>query len=178
MTEDFLTFYADPGEDFGWAMGCGTKLLTRGTEKMWTVIDELWMDIMDEEESIFRMDGVAREGVDMKDFSHMKIRRIVCENWTLYPKEMRSGALDWDECRTARAIGAMTLMARRKDFPFITQPAAIKPAAEAAGAHELYDKPLRENRHQNDAIQHFVFFTNTELLGVELRALMREVNGA
>jgi hypothetical protein len=28
--------------------------------------------------------------------------------------------------------------------------------------------PLHENRHQNDAIQHFVFFTNTELLQLPL----------
>jgi hypothetical protein len=168
VIEDFLTLYADPGEDFGWAVGCGTRLLTRGITKMWTFADEIGMDILDGEESIMRLNEYARNGVDMAEYKDHKFGRIVAENWRIYPKELRDGSLEWDECRTARVIGAMTFIARRAEIPFITQPAAIKPAAEAAGAHELYDHPLYENRHSNDAIQHFVYFTNTELMGLFL----------
>ena len=76
----------------------------------------------------------------------------------------------WDQCRTARLIGALSFMARLHDIPFILQPASIKDAAKAAGAEELYYKPVTENRHQNDAIQHFVFYTNSVLMDLNLSA--------
>jgi hypothetical protein len=164
--EDFLTFYADPGEDFGWAIGCGTKLVSAGTTKMWTTADMLWDALENDDASEFLAPAFLRDDVELADYATMSIKRIVCEDWRLYPNKMKS--LAWDRCRTARVIGSLTQAGRRFDIPLILQPAAIKPAAVAAGAEELYYRPLHENRHQNDAIQHYVFYTSTELLGLKL----------
>jgi hypothetical protein len=167
VTEDFLTFYADPGEDFGWAVGCGTTLVSRGITKMWTTADILWEALNDGPSSTELLSDVyLRDDVNFEDYGSMEIKRIVCENFRIYPWAAKD--LAWDEVRTARVIGAMTFMARLKNIPFITQPAAIKAAAVAAGAEELFDRPLHENRHSNDAIMHYTFYTATELLGLAM----------
>jgi hypothetical protein len=167
IVEDFLTFYADPGEDFGWALGCGTTLLSAGTDKMWSVADDLDHVLVEGNSAeTFLHDLVIRKGIDPKPHLQMKIGRVVSEDFRIYPWAAKQ--LAWDRVRTARVIGAMQYMTRKRSVPFILQPAAIKPAAVAAGAEELYYRPLRENRHQNDAIQHFVFYTSTELLGLYL----------
>lgn len=84
---------------------------------------------------------------------------IICEDWLLYPWVVKQGSLDFDKCRTARAIGALELIARQNNLPFVLQPASIKEGAEAAGSKELYVTPQHENRHANDAIDHGVFYT-------------------
>lgn len=167
--ETFRTLYCDPGEDFGWAVGRDTKLLAAGTEKMWTMADDVWEALNNPSDPSIPLNSpdFGRNGVPDDELLG-PIGRIVCENWKIYPWEAHKGSLDWDECRTARVIGALTFMARLKGIPFVTQGADIKQAAKAAGAEELYYRPLRENRHQNDAIQHFVFFTNVELMGLVL----------
>ena len=163
VREDFRTLYCDPGEDFGWCLGKGMKLLAGGTEKMWPFADEIWMALNGPEEgSIIDSDEYLRRGID-PDENTGPIGRIVCEDFRIYPWKAKS--LGWDRVRTARVIGAITFMCRLKGIPLVFQPAAIKRSAQAAGAEELYWHPLRENRHQNDAVQHFVFFTYTELLG-------------
>lgn len=134
---------------------------------MWTVADEAWaaLNHPDDSSLILNDHDNARKGV-ATDECVGPIGRIVCEDFRIYPWAMKS--LAWDRVRTARVIGALTFMARVMEIPFVLQPAAIKKAAVAAGAEELYYRPLRENRHQNDAIQHYVFFTNVELMGVSL----------
>jgi hypothetical protein len=169
--ETFRTLYCDPGEDFGWAIGRDTKLLARGTTKMWDMAMDIHRVIIAGEDSDpsnpLNDPNYVRAGVD-PDENKGPIGRIVCESFRLYPWVARTGALDFDEMRTPQVIGAVRHMARVAGIPMHFQPAAIKPAAVAAGAEELYDRPLRENRHQNDAIQHFVFWTNVELLGLRL----------
>lgn len=167
MTEDFLTFYADPGEDFGWALGCGTTLVSRGITKMWDTADELWLALNDGVEASCLMDeDFLRDEIKWSSYGGKAIQRIVCEDFRIYPWKAKE--LAWDRVRTARVIGALTFMARLKGIPFILQPAAIKEGAVAAGAEELYDRPLYENRHSNDAIQHFTFYTATEMLGLNI----------
>lgn len=175
ITEDFRTLYCDPGEDFGWCLGRGTTLLAAGTEKMWTFADEVWDSVFDHSISYLcqpDVGGLIRPEAAEAEASHPpaqnRVGRIVCENFRIYPWAARQ--LAWNEVRTARVIGALTMICRRADpaIQFITQPAAIKAAAQAAGAEELYYHPLHENRHQNDAIQHYVYFTCTELLGLKL----------
>lgn len=175
MLEDFLTLYCDPGEDFGWCLGCGTVLVSAGTTKMWAMADDVWDSLFEggKPADTFLLDEAnIRDGVDRSAFEELEIKRIVCEDFRIYPWAAKQ--LAWDRVRTARVIGALTMMARRKDIPFILQPAAIKKAAQAAGAEELYYRPLHENRHQNDALQHFVFYTNTELMGLRLPVLASE----
>ena len=169
MTEDFLTLYCDPGEDFGWCLGNGTTLVAAGTHKMWTMVDHVWDALSSDggpSDTVLLTDAFIRDGVSADLYEGLPIGRIVCEDFRIYP--WKAKALAWDQVRTARAIGALTFMARVKELPFILQPAAIKKAAQAAGAEELYYRPLHENRHQNDAIQHFVWYTNVELLGMNL----------
>lgn len=178
MSEDFRTLYCDPGEDFGWAVGRHTRLLAGGTEKMWVTADEMWEALSnpsDPHASIFNGDAYARDGVTAEDNTG-PIGRVVCEDWRLYPEKLKF--LKWDQCRTARVIGAITFLCRHFEIPLVLQPAAIKKAAQAAGAEELYYKPLKENRHQNDAIQHFVFYTQTELLGLKAGIDLKTLPGA
>jgi hypothetical protein len=86
------------------------------------------------------------------------ITRIVAEDWRLYPWVVREGSLDWDQCRTARLIGALTLIAQQGALEFVLQGAKIKERAEAAGAENFFLSPRDENRHANDAIRHGVYW--------------------
>jgi hypothetical protein len=178
--EEFLTLYCDPGEDFGWCVGRGLDLLAAGTEKMWPFADAIW-DKINDPNGCGPQDGVydhvyvdtnplidsthIRDGVD-PELMKRPIGRIVCEDFRLYPWELEN--MHWDKVRTARVIGAITFMARLHHIPLIFQGANIKGAAVAAGAEELFYKPLTENRHQNDALMHYVFYINVELLGLPL----------
>jgi hypothetical protein len=177
--EDFLTLYCDPGEDFGWCVGRTLDLLAAGTEKMWPFADAIWDKIRNPLGAVLKdpvyvdtnplsSDTHTRDGVDVETM-RLPIGRIVCEDFRIYPPGVGSGPPEpFDKVRTARVIGAITFMCRLHHIPLVFQGANIKPAAVAAGAEELYYRPLHENRHQNDAIQHFVFFTNTELLQLPL----------
>jgi hypothetical protein len=166
-SEEFRTLYCDPGEDFGWCQGVGTTLISGGTEKMWTMADQIWEALNNPSDPYNDLNSpdFLRDGVD-PELALLPIKRIVCEDFRIYPWKAKE--LAWDRVRTARVIGAVTFMARVHQIPLILQGANIKAAAQAAGAEELYYRPLRENRHCNDAIQHFVFFTNVELMGINL----------
>ena len=175
--EKFRTLYLDPGEDFGWCIGRDTKLLAAHTEKMWTVADGIWhvLNNPNDPDSYINQAVLCRDGVDPKE-NLGEVGRIVCEDWRLYPDKLKS--LAWDQCRTARVIGAVTFMCRQKGIPFVLQGAKIKKAAQAAGAEELYYRPLHENRHQNDAIQHATFFMATELLMLPLNGPEENLSAA
>jgi hypothetical protein len=69
-----------------------------------------------------------------------------------------NGGMDFDKCRTARAIGAIEYICRASGVPYVLQGAKIKDTAQAAGVEELYLAPVHENRHANDALQHYVFY--------------------
>ncbi len=158
--ERFKTLYCDPGEDAGWALANGPKLLARGTEKMWPWADYVWMALRSG-----GADGPLGCGAEALAYTRMgigpkqiepAIGRIVCEDFRIYPWAAKE--LAWDQVRTARLIGALTMFSRIFDIPFFLQPAAIKDEAQLLGASEYYDYPEHPNRHQNDAIQHFVYF--------------------
>jgi hypothetical protein len=85
------------------------------------------------------------------------IELIVAENWSLYPWILKTGRMDWDECRTARIIGHIYGICRLTGWAYEQQPALIKERAIAAGAESLFSHPLRECRHQNDATLHGVY---------------------
>lgn len=168
ITEDFLTLYSDPGEDYGWAIGCGTTLVARGIIKMWDmalIVDQAIEDGHPTKTELFD-EAYLRDDINVEDYADMQIERFVCEDFRIYPWAAQE--LAWDRVRTARVIGALTLIGLKNNVPLILQPAAIKKAAKAAGAEELFDRPLYENRHSNDAIMHFTFYTATELLGLKM----------
>jgi len=158
--EKFKTLYLDPGEAAGWCLGNGPKLLAAGTEKMWYLADAIWASL-----SSGGSDGplgsgsealsFSRKGVGQKQLA-LPIGRVVAEDFRIYPEKAKS--LSWDPVRTARLIGAVTMMCRIFDLDFHLQPAAIKRTAELGGAEAFFYRPLHDNRHQNDAIRHFVYF--------------------
>lgn len=165
IIEDFRTLYVDPGEDTGWAMSRGELLLGAGTEKLWFFADDAWAG--------FDNAGVLAEGDQPWLLPRIKpedntgpIGRIVCEDFRIYPWKCKE--LSWDQVRTARLIGALTFMARLHQIPFVLQGARIKERAVKGAAEEFFYRPLHENRHQNDAIMHYTFFTQTELRGEKL----------
>lgn len=137
----------DPGESFGYAVGEDNELQSAGTTEMWKFVHAFGTaalgtkDGTDDEELLSRLQG---------------IERVVIEDWRLYPWELQS--LAWNECRTARCIGAMEFICRTAEVPYLLQPASIKETAQAAGVEDLYMSPRHENRHANDALQHYVFF--------------------
>jgi hypothetical protein len=90
------------------------------------------------------------------------IERLVVEDFRIYPWEAKKGSLNWDQVRTARLIGALTIIAKMSGMEFILQGAKIKERAEAAGAEVLFMSPLNENRHANDAIRHGVYYLAIE----------------
>lgn len=133
----------DPGEDTGIALWEDGSLGEALTHRLWDVVDAL--------SEAFGF----RESVD-PELQLPKPDLIVMEDWALYPWKLKD--LSWDKCRTARGIGAIELLCRMSNTQLVLQPAAIKKNAVAAGAEELFLRPLHENRHANDAIMHGVFY--------------------
>jgi hypothetical protein len=164
MTERWIT--VDPGEDCGLAVWEDDRLILGYTLKMEVVDLMLHFSILETGPGkAVEFRELYPECEDFMDqIEGYKIVRIVCEDWRLYPWVMytpdgrASHALDFDQCRTARLIGAITHVARLAGIPVHLQGADIKETAVAAGAEQLYYKPLHENRHQNDAIQHGVYW--------------------
>jgi len=165
--DGFRTLYCDPGEDFGWALATDFTLLARGIHKMWEFADIIWdallggsaeLTVLNDPNSAFVYDGQEENPA-----WEQPIQRIVCEDFRVYPWKIQ--ALKFDPVRTARVIGAITWFARHHNIDLVFQGANIKKAAVLAGAEEFYDFPLHENRHSNDAIQHFVYYTNAVMLG-------------
>jgi len=142
----------DPGESFGYCGGDDNLLQFAGTVDMW--------------EFVHALGHVLQAEPDWTGYGHdadliqrlLGVEHVVIEDWALYPWAMANGALDFDKCRTARAIGAIEYICRASGTPYTLQGAAIKDTAQAAGVESLYLSPRHENRHANDAMQHFVVY--------------------
>lgn len=161
----FLT--VDPGENTGWSVWNGDDLMDSGqtlmrdfSDAVWNVAIHAYMDARTDvsyldmpEDPAYALPEELREVADAIE----GIDRVVIENWSLYPWELRTGHMDWDECRTARLIGSIEAACRIADWAYEQQPALIKERAIAAGAEAYFIRPLHENRHQNDAIMHGVY---------------------
>lgn len=165
--DTFLTFYGDPGETFGWCIGYDTLLVGGGMTPMWHTALDLWDKLNDPEKGGNELNDPAllRAGVD-PELLKLPVGRVVLEDFRIYPWLAKQ--LKFDPVRTARVIGAITFQTMVHGIELVFQPAAIKNAAQKAGAEELYVHPTHENRHHNDAIQHFVFYTHTEMMGNKL----------
>lgn len=171
IEEDFRTLYLDPGDSTGWCLGRGDVLLAAGTETMWPCWDDAWAAINDNDGPFMDPEFCLRDGVDAA-LNEGPIGRIVLEDFRLY--EWKAKQIAFDPLRTPKIIGAYRAIARIHGLRFVAQAAQIKERAVAGGAEELFYRPLHENRHQNDAIMHFFFYTQTELRGVKLPALTKE----
>lgn len=142
----------DPGETTGYSIWDEKGNLVYADQlPMWNFIDLVYETAARQgDDNDFRK-AVTWGDVEVEDFE-----AVVCEEWQLYPWELQN--LAWDKCRTARAIGALTLICRRFGIKLVFQGADIKEAAKQAGAEALYLEPVHENRHANDSIQHGVFY--------------------
>lgn len=142
----------DPGETTGFSIWQGSDLVYADQMPMWNFADAVY----EWAESGFIPTALRNALNDDAVEEHSKLSAIVCEQWQLYPWELQN--LAWDECRTARVIGALTLICRRFGIKFVLQGADIKNGAVAAGAEALFIEPTHENRHANDATMHGVYW--------------------
>jgi hypothetical protein len=146
----------DPGEDTGWALWEDGDLVDAGTEKLWPFGEAVYAATHEDDIAVLELVG------DELALKFNGIKRIVCEDFRIYPWEAKKGTLNWDQVRTARLIGALTLICKVKGLEWVLQGAKIKERAEAAGAESLFMSPLNENRHANDAIRHGVYYLAIE----------------
>jgi hypothetical protein len=147
-----LWLCVDPGETTGFSLWDGDgKLLWADQLPMWNFIDAVYQWVTDG----LVPKELCGDGSGLDHLDH-DLKAMICEEWQLYPWELQN--LAWDKCRTARAIGALTLICRRFGVELIFQGADIKEGAKQAGAEALYLEPVHENRHANDSIQHGVFY--------------------
>lgn len=138
----------DPGESLGYTVMKGDTIAHAGTVALWDFIHAFGAAI-----------GVTspRENRDADLVKELRgCSLLVYEDWALYPWKLQE--LAWDQCRTARGIGALEYACQAAGIPYVAQGAKIKDAAEAAGAADLFMRPLDENRHANDAIRHAVHY--------------------
>jgi hypothetical protein len=154
LREDELWLSCDPGESVGWALWRGSTLIDAGTGVLWDFAQSVFVAVFRPEEAELIGDWLAEKFIG--------ITRIVMEDWRIYPREAKKGTLDWDQCRTARLIGALTLICQQGSMEYVLQPALIKEAAEQAGAEAFFLSPRDENRHANDAIRHGVYYTSVK----------------
>lgn len=141
----------DPGEDTGYSIWDDDELIDAGTAKLWEFGEAVYFSM--------HADPMELELTDNHlALSLMGIEGIVCEDFRIYPWEAKKGTMNWDPVRTARLIGALTLMCKVKGLWWKLQPASIKERAEAAGAQHYFFTPLHENRHANDSIMHGVYY--------------------
>jgi hypothetical protein len=164
------TLCVDPGETTGWSTwtyDC-SKLIGGGQTPLGQMMHDFYDAAHDgigplaEGESDLLRDGVAvEENVG-------PIKRVIIEIFALYPWKAKE--MYWDEFRTVQLIGALQFIATLHDIEIVKQPASIKERAKAGGVEEFYVRPLHENRHQNDSIQHAWFYRQVEVLGRNLPA--------
>lgn len=158
-TEAFRTLFVDPGEMAGWALACGSTLLAAGQEKLWLLADAVW-DAVEQDYGFLAHTPEADPFILNDEHAHLMdlpIKRIVFENFRLYKSKAMS--LAGDEFRTVRLIGALCMCARRHGLEIWDQPASIKEQAEIGGAEQFFLVPLHENRHANDSMRHWWYFT-------------------
>jgi hypothetical protein len=167
MKDDARWLCVDPGEETGWSVWKGEKLLGGGQTKLWPFGHDVYDAIHDNVGPLAEgEETLLRPGVSA-DENTGPIELIVCEKFALYPWAAKD--LAFDEFRTSQLIGALTFICTLHQVELHKQPASIKERALAGGAKEFFVRPLHENRHQNDSIMHGVFYYQVEVKGVNLK---------
>lgn len=160
--------YVDPGEEAGWCVGSGDKLLGGGQTKLFQLAHDFYDALHEGKGPLAEgASGLLRSGVEPFE-NEGEFDLVVIETFALYPWKAKE--LAWDEFRTVQLIGALQFVAQLYDIPVHKQAAKIKERAKAGGVEELFIRPLVENRHQNDAIMHFWFYRQVEVHGNNLKA--------
>lgn len=141
----------DPGEDTGYSIWEEGELIDAGTAKLWEFGEAVFSAVFTDPTELVLMDQTLA-------LSLVGIKGIVCEDFRIYPWEAKKGTLNWDQVRTARLIGALTLISKMGGLWWVLQGAKIKERAEAAGAQHYFLSPRHENRHANDSIMHGIYY--------------------
>jgi hypothetical protein len=149
----------DPGETTGFSIWAGAKVIGGGQTPLWQFAHDVWDALADNVGPLSELqDDLLHPGVSQEENTG-PITLMVIEKFALYPWLAKE--LAWNEFRTVQLIGALVFMAELHDVEVEKQAANIKERAMAAGAGELFVRPLRENRHQNDSLQHGVWYNLT-----------------
>lgn len=165
----------DPGETTGFAVWEDQTLVYAGQRGLWEFIDALAAT-----SSLFGADVSfeLQTGADPDLYDALEgWEWLVVEDWRLYPEVMASGGLDYDPCRTARGIGTFELLCRAGGRKIYLQPASIKSDAERAGAEQLFQRPVHENRHANDAIRHGTYWIARQRPDYTLTSTVKQTEG-
>lgn len=149
----------DPGDTTGWQLWDDHEPVEGGQTPNWEFVRQVatGLRVRQLNEEIF---AGAYEPLGL--FAGVEL--IVCEDFVIYPEWLAGKALEWDSVETARVIGALFLLTQLADIEFVLQGANIKESAVAGGAEDLFTRPVYENRHENDAIMHGVYYIQTKLL--------------
>lgn len=150
----------DPGETTGISVWEDDKLILATQIPLWRTADVVFASVGRPHDQRW-VDANGDVAHFYNEVAGFDIDRIVCENWRIYASKAK--ALIGDECRTARLIGALTLVARVNEIPLVLQGADIKERALAGGAQEFFISPQHENRHANDSIMHAWFYVQLEM---------------
>jgi hypothetical protein len=140
----------DPGESCGYAVWERDRKVGAGTVELWEFVFALGHELVRDEVKAFTPPSEPLTAL-LRGWE-----LLVMEDWALYP--WTAQALSWDRQDTVRGIGALQFIARALGRPYVLQGASIKDAAKAATAETLFDRPLHDNRHQNDATMHGVYY--------------------
>lgn len=154
---DMYWLCVDPGETTGWSIWKDGDLILADQTPMWEFIDMVDATLRGTVSQSPELPGPGHVGI-LIEGEPIELGAMVVEDWLLYPWVIRDGGLDFDKCRTARAIGALTLLCRQYGIKLVFQGADIKKGAIAAGAEELFLEPVHENRHANDSTMHGVYY--------------------
>ena len=146
------TLFVDPGETVGWSVWEAGCKVESGQHSRIDFADALYAAW-----GLYPEDAGRPPTIDDTLVEALRCcKEVVCEEYALYPWELKN--LAWDKCLTPRLIGALAMACRLRDYPIHYQGAKIKDEAMRLGAGDHFVTPKHENRHQNDAIMHAVFF--------------------
>lgn len=156
----------DPGETVGWSVWTPEKpwdFLEAGQSKAMATIDAVaaatGLDDACRASPAFRAVTHRPDPYLVEQFDGWDL--LICEDWSLYEDPANPGRTVlplWDKCLTARYIGAFEFLARYAGKRIVLQPALIKNAMKGSGVEEVYLRPLHENRHANDSVQHAWYY--------------------
>lgn len=157
----------DPGENTGWSVWKGARLLGGGQTDLWQFAHNV-------KESLVSNTGpLAEKETDLLHKGRKASENtgpfeiFIIEKFALYPWKAKD--LAFNEFRTVQLIGALKLIAFDFDIEVEPQSAQIKERALAGGAEEFFIRPLHENRHQNDSIMHGFFYEQVTVRGKKLK---------
>ncbi len=147
----------DIGETTGYTVMEGGALVSVGQAELWTFVYCLAEPLLER-----GMDYLVKDPELQDRLRGWEL--IVLEDWHLYRD--KALALVGDKQDTVRGLGACQFIATALGREYHLQGADIKPQAVAAGAEDLFRRPLHPNRHANDSIMHAVNYAGQRGIGV------------